>query len=63
MDTKKKTPEESRVLEVHFMDFETRTFIPMLSLSTMHNEICQGPTKKDQQKRVVIAVSVPNNKP
>ena len=61
MDTKKKTPEESRVLEVHFMDFETRTFIPVLSLSTMHNEICQGP-KKEPKKRVVVAVSVPNNK-
>ena len=47
MNTKKKTPDESRVLEVHVMDFETRTFIPVLSFSIMIKEICQGAIKKD----------------
>jgi hypothetical protein len=47
---KKKTPEESRVLEVHCMDFETITFIPVLSFSTMHNEICQGPKKSPKKE-------------
>jgi hypothetical protein len=38
-------------LEVHFTDFKTRTFIPVLSLSTMLSEICQGPIKKSLQFR------------